>query len=151
MTVPTPSINLLDLINKILDEITKPGVLTVDPACDSVIYLPEHGNKWTWPPGGSLEGSEVTADFVATPRGIIKFGNGCHCDVSCSGGDRYAVVCDCRTQLIVESKAVVKKREADKKEFPKFKDDAWWVETEPPLYQDGNVAHPNPTTTLYRF
>lgn len=158
MSIPTPSIDVLGVLNAFLNLLI-PGRLTVDPACNSVVYLPEDdGTAWKWPPGGLLDGSEVLADFVATPRGIIKLGNGCKCDVSCSSGDRYVIMCDCSTSLHPGSTARVRKRAKDRGartgegfEFPEFKHDARWVETESPLYQDGNPFQLNPITTRYIF
>ena len=140
MTVPTPSINLADLIAALLKSLW-PGTLKVDGKCDSVVFLPENNNKaWKWPPGGVRTGAQVLADFVATPRGIIKLGDGCDCKVSCSNGDWYVVRCECVGWLKSRgSMAEVRKRaesEGDgKKPFPPFMDnEATWVETEPPFY-----------------
>jgi RHS repeat-associated protein len=73
------------------------GDVIVEGNCDDALYVPEDNIAgsdhpelaWFNPP----RDIKVRADFVATPRGIVKIPGGCHCRVSCAHHNDYKITC----------------------------------------------------------
>jgi RHS repeat-associated protein len=76
------------------------GYLKVEGNCtEHVIYVREDNKEKKTNPAGAWSNAprdvEIPADFVATPRGIVKIPGSCHCFVSCSDGKDYEILCYC--------------------------------------------------------
>ena len=96
MTVPTPSFNLADFLLSMLNAISllSPGKLTSDGNCGHLAYLGEQEpsnklEKWIETSGAF---KDVEADFVASPKGVVKIPNGCSCALACKD---YSILCSC--------------------------------------------------------
>lgn len=77
-------------------EAFRSGTVSIQSSCQNAIYLPENPSR-SGAEGWEGAGGEdrVDCDAVATPKGIVKIPNGCHCDLKCSGGENYKLECAC--------------------------------------------------------
>jgi RHS repeat-associated protein len=132
-------------------EAPQAGRLEVDPNCEDVLYAPEGNKAPKTRPGDAWKSApadgRVEADFVATPRGVIKIPDGCYCSVDCGNGKNYEVFCTCLftpAYLLTDAQLDAADDVADPRKVGR------WVVTKE-RYRENTLAHPEAGfTTSFR-
>ena len=162
MTVPTPSINLADILQGLLDDfirsILSKGTLKQNGPCPTsvfAVYIPEDvkaktASDWKQAPDNN---TVLDADVVGTPRGIVKIPNGCNCTLECN--DNWKITCTCivNREIVGRLAGPIPKVLRPDEEFPDPRPLYPWVhEPDMPRYTRSNdILHSTALFDFYEF